>query len=419
MKVNFRTSDFRRQVADAGALTLKNRYFEQNPFLSDDGAALLARPGLRRLMSVGSGPIRGLMTQPGSFQGDLFAASGDQIYRIKGNLTSEAIINGLNNPTRGVVNMAITGEIGETPEYLFVADGRNLFVYVANGYAHNSLSGTPANNDVIRIDGVYYRLTTGSVDTGTPSGTSANPYLVKIGVLPTDTYTSLASAINLSGEAGVDYSTNTEQHPTVKATDWGSLSISVRSKMAGPESNAIPTTETGASMAWTTATLSGGGDGYVETVKMPDDIGVIDVAVIASFVIVIPAQIEGYQGRFYWIEPGETTLDFLNFATAERSPDGIFGVEVFGDQFWLPGQSTTEVWYPTGDPQTPMRRLQGVVFDRGSWENTAKAINETMVVVDPDGGVFLLKGGQPDRVSTPDIEEEIRKAIAFQSSFLT
>src|SRR3546814_4200351 len=107
--------------------------------------------------------------------------------------------------------------------------------------------------------------------------------------------------------------------------------------------------------------------------------GVIDVAVINSYVIVIPVQEDGYQGRFYWIDPGEIVVDPLNFATAERSPDGIYGVEVFGDQFWLPGESTTEVWYVTGDAGAPMRRLQGVVSDRGSWQNTARAVHEQKI----------------------------------------
>src|SRR5690606_38126898 len=98
--------------------------------------------------------------------------------------------------------------------------------------------------------------------------------------------------------------------------------------------------------------------------------------------------------------------------------DGVYGVEVFGDQFWLPGESTTEVWYPTGDQEAPMRRLQGVVLDRGSWENTACAIHETLVLVDADGGVFVTGGSSPQRVSTPDIEEEIRKAMALQNNYV-
>lgn len=417
MKVNFRTSDFRRQVADAGALTLKNRYFEQNPFLSDDGAALLARPGLRKLTTVGSGPIRGLMSQPGTFNGDLFVASGEAMYRVNPELQSTIIYDGLFPSLQTPVNMAVTAEIGETPEFLFFADGRNLFVYVSNGYARNTLSGTVNDNDVVRIGDIYYRFTAGDVNAGTPEGTSAKPYLVSMGVSTTEAFTFLAAAINNNGASGEEYSTEVESNPVAIATNWTSTTMSVRSRVTGAASNTIPTTETGTSLAWATATLANGGQGYVETVQMPDDMGVIDVAVINSFVILIPAQNNGYQGRFYWIEPGETTLNFTNFATAERSPDGIFGVEVFGDQFWLPGQTTTEVWYPTGDPDVPMRRLQGVVFDRGSWEDTARAIHETLVVVDADGGVFLLRGGQPQRVSTPDIEEEIRRAIAFQRKF--
>jgi hypothetical protein len=96
----------------------------------------------------------------------------------------------------------------------------------------------------------------------------------------------------------------------------------------------------------------------------------------------------------------------------------VYGVEVLGDQFWLPGESTTEVWYFTGDITAPVRRLQGVVFDRGSWQNTATAIHEQMMVVDSDGGVFIISGGSPQRVSTPDIEEQIRKAIAAQQTYL-
>lgn len=418
-RVNFRTSDFQRQVADESALILKNRYFEQNPFLSDDGAALIARPGMNRLTYIGDGPIRGLASEPGSFNGDLFVASGGSLYRMDNKLVQTFISSGLFNPERGVVNMAITAEIGETPAFNFVADGRNLFIYIENGYSLNSLTGTPANTDQVRIDNTYYQFTNGSVDAGTPAGTAANPWLVALGASSLAAFTNLANAINGAGVAGTDYSTALTAHTTVTATGYTSTLMPVRAKEAGPLGDAIVTTETGASLSWANGgTLTGGGAPSFTQVYMPDDVGVIDVAVINSYVIVIPVQENGYQGRFYWIEPGETTVDPLNFATAERSPDGVFGVEVFQDQFWLPGESTTEVWYVTGEPTAPMARLQGVVFDRGSWENTATKIHEQMMVVDADGGVFLIQGGAPQRVSTPDIEEQIRKAIAIQQSYL-
>lgn len=420
MKVNFRTSDFQRQVADAGQIQLRNRYFEQSPFLSDDGASLLARPGLKRLTYVGDGPIRGLASEPGSFNGDLFIASGGNVWRMDSLLNKTSIVSNLFSPEKGVVRMAITAQIGDTPEFLFIADGRTLFVYIANGFAINTLTGTPANNDTVRIDNTYYKFTSGSVDAGTPAGTLANPWLVKLGASPTEAFQAFFDAINNSGVPGTDYSTTLSANSVALAVSNSATQVTVRSTLVGALGNSVITTETGAALSWTNGgTMTGGGTASTTQVEMPDDIGAIDVAVINSFVIVIPIQNSGYQGRFYWIEPGETTVDPLNFATAERSPDGVFGVQVFGDQFWLPGESTTEVWYvnTSGGTDSPqMLRLQGVVLDRGSWENTAKAIHESMILVDADGGVFQIKGGQPQRVSTPDIEEEIRKAMAIQNN---
>lgn len=419
VKVNFRTSDFRRQVADAGSLVLQNRYFEQNPFLTEDGAALLSRPGMRRLMRLGEGPIRGIHSEPGAFGGDLFVVSGRELYRVSSDLSSTLLYSNLDDPNRGVVNMAITAEIGDTPEFLFFADGRNLFVYVAEGYARGLLSGSPEVGDVVRIDTVYYVFSNGDVDLGDPDGSSSNPWRVNIGFDAFRSFENLYHAINASGVAGTDYSTELSKNGFARAANFQASSIEIRATQPGAIGNNVITTTTSSTMVWSTGgTLTGGGQGTVTQVRTPEDVGVIDVAVINSYVLVLPVQKDGYQGRFYWIDPGEIFIDPLNFATAERSPDGIYGIEVFGDQFWLPGESTTEVWYVTGDTTFPMRRLQGVVLDRGSWQSTAQAIHESMIIVDADGGVFLVRGGSPQRVSTPDIEEEIREAISFQQNMI-
>lgn len=289
MKLPFSQSDYGRRVANAADLTLRNRYFEENPSLTDDGAALLARPGLNYLTTVGSGPIRGIFTEPGAFGGDLFVASYDELYRVNTLMEKTLIQSGLFNPDRGAVSMAIVQGIGDEPERLFFADGRNFFVY---------------------------------------------------------------------------------------------------DEVAG-----------------------------VQSIAMPDDIGVIDLTTIASYVVVIPVQEGQYTGRFYWIAPGEITVDTLDWATAEAYPDAVLGARRFGDQFWLPGEKSTEVWYPTGDPDAPMQRLQGAVFDRGTWEATAVAINETLIVVDFNGGVFAIRGGGAERVSNSGLEEQIRKAIQGQQNF--
>lgn len=415
-KVNFTPSDFKRRVGQEQPMMLKNRYFEENPFLTDDGASLLARPGLVNWLAVGEGPIRGLFSEPGTFGDDLFTVSYDTLYRVSQQKDITTIQSGLFSPETGFVNMAITGNIGETPEYLFIADGRNLYVYIENGYATGTLTGTAADNDVVRLGDFYYKFTAGSVDTGTPDGTSGNPWLVALGGSPLEAFQNIANAVNVSGVAGTAYSTATTRNLLAIRTNYSTNTMQVRATATGALGNGVITTETGAALSWGSGTLTGGGTDSCTIVQTPDDVGVIDVAVSNSFVIVIPVQGAGINGRFYWIEPGETTIDPLNFATAESAPDPIFGVEIIGDQFLLPGESTTEMWYVSQDPTARMQRLQGVVFDRGTWEGTAVALEEDLIVCDSDGQVYRIRGGQPQLISPPNITEQIRKSIQLQQA---
>lgn len=76
-------------------------------------------------------------------------------------------------------------------------------------------SGTIADADVVRISTVYYRFTVGSVDAGTPLGTSSNPWLIAIGATPADSLANLYRAVGATGVAGTDYSTGLTAHATV------------------------------------------------------------------------------------------------------------------------------------------------------------------------------------------------------------
>lgn len=416
MKLNFATSDFRRTVANATDLILQNRYFEENPSLTDDGASLLARPGLNYFTKVGEGPIRGMASEAGSFDGDLFVASNNQLYRVKGDGTSTLLYTGLVNSPLGVVNFAITANIDDVPAYCFIADGGTFLVYIENGYASNVLQGTAAaNGDVVRIGDIYYQFTNASVDAGAPAGTAANPWRVALGANFSEAIQNIGNAIDATGTPGTTYSTALTAHPNVRVQTFLPQAIRVRSTLIGALGNGTVTTETGANLNWANGgTLTGGGVPGVFPVTTPDDVGIIDVAVIDSFVVAVPAQGQNINGRFYWIEPGETVIDPLNNATAESAPDGINGITVYGDQFWLSGDTTTEVWFFTGDPETPVRRLQGILFNRGTWQDTAVAMEDGIIVTDSEGGVFLISGGEPLRLSNPAIEEEIRTAIQYQ-----
>lgn len=417
MDIPLSRSDYFRSVAKEARIRTRNRYFEQNPVLTDKQVAMLARMGMRRYLYVGDGPIRagGVYSQPGSFDNAAFIASGSQLWRVDVDGT-KTLIGALDSPTiTTAVSMAATSNIGTTPAYLFVAAGAGLWLYVEDGYATGTISGAPANNDVVRVDNTYYKFTNASVDAGAPTGTLANPWLVALGVSTATAWANLSAAFGNSGTPGTQYSTALAENTAVKVVATSSTSVKIRATAIGALGNAIVTTETGAAIAWTGGTLAGGGNPSWSQVETPNDVGIISLAYIASYVVAVPAQGQDINGRFYWIEPGETTIDPLDFATAERAPDPISGVVVFGDQFWLPGSNTTETWYFTGNIDSPVLRVQGVVFDRGAWAGTAVQVKESMIIVDNEGAVFQVQGGLK-KISRPDIEEQIRKAIQFQAS---
>lgn len=410
-------ADYHRNVAKEARIQTRNRYFEQNPVLTDGGSALIARPGMRRYIYVGDGPIRAVYTQPGDFSDALFVVSGTEWYRVDLDGTATLLTGGLQ--ASGSPSMAATGTIGDgpggTPEFLFLADGRELYLYIENSYATGRITGTPANGNTLNFGAtVYYQFTNGSVDAGAPAGNAAHPWLVALGTDALDAWTNLANALNATGVPGTDYSTATTANSLVQSASKSAGGMSVRANAVGGPGNAISLAAS-APLAWSAATLTGGGLPQVTTVEMPSDVGAISVAYIASYVVVIPAQGVGFNGRFYWIEPGETTIDPLDFATAERAPDPVYAAIVFGDQFWLPGSNTTEVWYFTGNIDAPVQRLQGVAFDRGTWAGTAIQVKESMIIVDSDGGVFQVAGGL-NRISNPSIEERISVAIATQAA---
>lgn len=410
-------TDHRRTVAGALSVPVLNRYFEQTPDPTHGPVSLIARPGLKKFVSIGTGPIRGIYSEPGTFNDDLFAVSGDNLYRVTGAGTTSDL-GAIATSGTGNVSMAATPDLGTVPSYLFIAEGGVLYVFTTNGHALGLLeaSGAIANSDTVVIDGVYYQFTNGSVDTGTPAGTSGSPWLVNFTGSNAVDMGNLFKAINDSGTEGTDYSTALTAHATVEATAWDANNLYVSARSPGTAGNSIAVSETGANLAWTAANLAGGGSNMLRQVPTPDDVGIVSVDYIAGYVICVCAQGAGVNGRYYWLEPGEITFDALNFATAERAPDPLYSVRVIGDQFWLLGSSSVEPWYLTGQDAAPFARQSARVFDRGVWEGTDLQVKDVVVLVDAtDGAVYAVTGNGPQRISTPSIEERIRRAIATQT----
>jgi hypothetical protein len=149
------------------------------------------------------------------------------------------------------------------------------------------------------------------------------------------------------------------------------------------------------------------GTDALATIATPDDIPIISLDVFNDYVLCV----QNDSDQFYWIQPGAITIDPLDFATAERFPDKIFQVRVVGDEFWLLGESSIEVWRATGDGDAPFQRIEGRAFNFGIFDGTAIRMADTSVIcVAQDGTVYQISGN-PSRISNPSVAERTRDAI--------
>jgi hypothetical protein len=143
------------------------------------------------------------------------------------------------------------------------------------------------------------------------------------------------------------------------------------------------------------------------SIPTPDDIPIISLDVFNEYVLCV----QNDSDRFYWIQPGALTIDPLDFATAERFPDKVFQVRVVGDEFWLLGESSIEVWRATGDGDAPFQRIEGRAFNFGIVDGTAVRMPDTSVITVAQDGTGYQIAGRPSPIGNPAIAEKLRDAI--------
>jgi hypothetical protein len=123
--------------------------------------------------------------------------------------------------------------------------------------------------------------------------------------------------------------------------------------------------------------------------------------------------------RFYWIRPGGATVDALDFASAERTPDAIVAVVVISDELWFLGESSVEVWAPTDDANAPFQRISGRVFTFGCSSKTTTVSTSVggypcLIWVSQNKEVVLAQGS-PQIISNPSIEEFLRSSSDYRA----
>ena len=130
-------------------------------------------------------------------------------------------------------------------------------------------------------------------------------------------------------------------------------------------------------------------------------------------------------GYFIYIEPNSqlvwstaildgTSIDPLDFASAEGSPDNLVSSIADHSEEWLFGTNSVEVWYNAGNAGFPLQRIQGAFMEIGCAAafSVAKLDNSVFWLGADTRGkgiVYRAKGYSGARVSTHAVEWQIQQ----------
>jgi hypothetical protein len=121
---------------------------------------------------------------------------------------------------------------------------------------------------------------------------------------------------------------------------------------------------------------------------------------------------EGESERF-WITGLDdmTTIDGLDFSSADVFADNLKGCISDHRELWLFGESTTEIWADTGNADFPFGRNQSGFIEHGCMNgNTVAKLNNHVFWLGDNYAVYTNNGYQPQEISTPAIEKIIRES---------
>ena len=107
-----------------------------------------------------------------------------------------------------------------------------------------------------------------------------------------------------------------------------------------------------------------------------------------------------------------TQWDALDIMTKEGSSDNIVQLIKMSNELWVVGQKTIEVWYSTGNGDTPIARMLNATIDIGTAAAKSVNVNNNNIFWlggNPAGygSIFHATGYVPTRISTHAIEYQI------------
>jgi hypothetical protein len=129
-------------------------------------------------------------------------------------------------------------------------------------------------------------------------------------------------------------------------------------------------------------------------------------------------------GRFWLTNAYDgTTIDGLDFATAEGSPDKIVSLLADNRELYLFGEESLEIWYNSGDTDNTFQRYQGGFKQHGCVAKFSPARFDNSVIWlsrnDRGNGQVVMpgKGVQPMVVSSPEMNYQISTYGTIDDAF--
>lgn len=116
-------------------------------------------------------------------------------------------------------------------------------------------------------------------------------------------------------------------------------------------------------------------------------------------------------GKFYWSVIGDaTSIDGLDFASAESDPDALKGAIVVNDSLYFLGEKTIERWVLSSDPDAPYQRITSGGYARGCASIYATVAIDNSFMWIGENRIVYRAGNVPVRISTETIEEKLLRA---------
>ena len=109
-----------------------------------------------------------------------------------------------------------------------------------------------------------------------------------------------------------------------------------------------------------------------------------------------------------------TSVDPLDFASAEGSPDGVVGIIADHREVWVFGTNSVEVWYNSGNADFPLSRIQGAFNELGcAAPYSITKMDNGLFWLGKDargqGIVYRANGYTGQRISTHAVEWQIQQ----------